>query len=412
LGYKKHTVVNDPLYGFISVPHEIIFEIINHPYFQRLRRITQLGLTYYVYPGARHSRFEHALGAMHLMGLSIKSLRSKGVEISEQEASATQIAILLHDIGHGPFSHTLEHSIVEGVHHEYISDLIMNALNKEFNGKLSLAIEIFNGKHPKKFLHQLVSSQLDMDRMDYLNRDSFYTGVSEGIVNYDRIINKLNVVEHNLVVEVKGIYSVEKFITARRLMYWQVYLHKTTVGIDYMITGILKRAKELYLRGEDLSCTPALHYFLSKKVDSAYFEQHEQALEYFTQLDDFDIIAAIKAWTENKDSILSKLCKQLVNRNLFKVELHNEPIQTEVLEAKKAAIKTSLKLNDEALSYFIGNGSISNNAYNVNSDNIKVLFGNGEVKDAAVSGDLLNISAMAKQVNKYFLCYPKQTNNL
>ncbi len=407
LAYKKHTVINDPIYGFISIPRENIFQVINHPYFQRLRRISQLGLTQYVYPGARHSRFEHALGATHLMGLSLNSLRSKGIEITEEEYNATQLAILLHDVGHGPFSHTLEHSLVEGVHHEHISTIIMNELNKEFDGALDCTIKIFEDKHPKKFLHQLVSSQLDMDRMDYLNRDSFYTGVSEGIVNYDRIINKLNVHNNELVVEYKGLYSVEKFITARRLMYWQVYLHKTTLGVDQIIIKILKRAKELALAGENLQATPFLSYFLSQKIELEFFENNKEALEHFTKLDDHDIVAAIKSWTVHKDKVLSMLCNFLINRKLFKVELsEHQKTEEELVEIRKTSMQ-KLNVSNSEIDYFVTHGKVSNHAYNDKDDTIKVIFANKELKEVSLSSDLLTISAMAKKVDKYFVCYPK-----
>ncbi len=411
MSYKSHTVVNDPIYGFISIPNKLIFDIVNHPYFQRLRRIHQLGLTNYVYPGARHSRFEHALGAMHLMGLSIRSLQSKGVQITDEEAIGAQIAILLHDIGHGPFSHTLEKILIKGLHHEEISLVLINKLNKEFDGKLELASQIFQGTYKKKFLHQLVSSQLDMDRMDYLNRDSFYSGVSEGIVNYDRIINKLNVANNELVVEVKGVYSVEKFITARRLMYWQVYLHKTTLGIDQLICAILFRAKHICAKEGQIDCNPFLKFFLTSSIDKNDFMSNEDVINHFLNLDDFDIISSIKGWILHEDQTLSYLAKSFINRNLFKVELSNEAFGDSKVDDLKAKVMSQFKVDRDLLGSYFYEGIITNNAYNMDMDNIKVLFPNGEVQDIAASVDLLNISAMSKQVKKHYICYPKNISH-
>ncbi len=407
MAYKKHTVINDPLYGFISIPHKVIFSIINHPYFQRLRRITQLGLTHYVYPGARHTRFEHALGAFHLMGLSLDALRSKGVEISDHEYLSTQIAILLHDIGHGPFSHTLEHSLVKGVSHEFLSEKIMEDLNIETSGILSDMIAIFKGEYPKKFLHQLVSSQLDMDRMDYLNRDSFYTGVSEGIVNFDRIINKLNVFDNELVIEQKGIYSVEKFLTARRLMYWQVYLHKTTISADQIITGILKRAKVLAQKNKITSNNASLDYFLNQHITQDDFQTNSKALNHFVRLDDFDIMSAIKGWMDHPDKVLNYLSTALINRSLFKVILSNVPINNNIVLEKKKLFQEKFSLNEQDISYLVCNGQISNYAYDNKKQTIKILTETKKLEEVDLSTDLMTISAMAKKVNKYFLCYPK-----
>ncbi len=407
LNYKKHSVINDPIYGFIAIPSETIFELINHPYFQRLRRISQLGLTHLIYPGARHSRFDHAIGAMHLMQLSLDALKSKEVNISDEEAEAAMMAILLHDIGHGPFSHTLEKTLIEEVHHEQISSLLMDQLNSEMNGKLNLTLQIFRDQYHKSFLHQLVSSQLDMDRMDYLNRDSFFTGVSEGIVSYDRIIKKLNVVDNQLVVEIKGIYSVEKFITARRLMYWQVYLHKTTVGADNLISNILKRAKELTDQGVALFSTPSFRFFLQNHVSYADFANNKEVIHHFTNLDDVDILASVKVWMDAEDSVLAFMCKSIIERKLFKVELQNEAFSEARIKKLRNQFSPQFGVAEQDLNYIVNTGVISNNAYNMNLDNIKILFPDGSVQDIAAAADLLNISALAKPVHKYFLSYPK-----
>lgn len=400
------------MYGFIAIPSKIIFDLINHRYFQRLRRISQLGLTYLVYPGARHTRFEHTLGAMHLTGLSLRSLQSKGIDISPQEYEATLIAMLLHDIGHGPFSHTLEKTIIPSVHHEQISLLLMRLLAEELGDPIPLAIQIFQDTYPKKFLHQLVSSQLDMDRMDYLNRDSFFSGVTEGVVNYDRIINKLNVSNDQLVVELKGIYSVEKFITARRLMYWQVYLHKTTVGADHLITQILARAKFLTQQGLKVSYLDPLHYFLMHHVTLEQFSSQKEIIERFVLLDDFDVISEIKRWIHSEDLVLSSLCKKMIYRDLWTVVLNNDAgllLQKEALIQRTAA---HYQVSTQEASYLCSVGSITHNAYHLNADNIKILFQDGTVKDITQAADLLNISALTKPVEKYFVCFDKAIGTL
>ncbi|MBS1500981.1 MAG: HD domain-containing protein, partial [Bacteroidetes bacterium] len=322
---NKKKIINDPVYGFISVRNDLAFDLIEHPYFQRLRYIRQLGMTHLVYPGALHTRFHHALGAMHLMTLAIETLRSKGHRITEEEEEAVAVAILLHDIGHGPFSHALERTIVEGVSHEDISHLLMSSLNAQFGGRLSMAIDVFNGTYHKRFLHELVSGQLDMDRMDYLNRDSFFTGVSEGVISFDRIIKMLNVVDDHIAVEEKGIYSIEKFLIARRLMYWQVYLHKTVIAAEQLLANILRRARELALGGQSLFATPALRHFLEKPISKKSFEAENSHLEIFAQLDDTDIMASIKVWEESGDFVLSHLCKMLMRRNLYHVDITSEP---------------------------------------------------------------------------------------
>jgi uncharacterized protein len=404
---NKLKIFNDPIYGFVSLQYEIIFDLIDHPYFQRLRRIKQLGLTNLVYPGALHTRFHHAMGAMHLMGQAIDVIRSKGHAITEEEAKGVTIAILLHDIGHGPFSHALEHSIVSNVTHEDISELFMSRLNAEFNGQLSVAISIFQNKYKKKFLNQLVSSQLDMDRLDYLNRDSFFTGVSEGVVSSDRIIKMLNVVNDQLAIEAKGIYSIEKFIIARRLMYWQVYLHKTVLSAESLLVNILKRAKELAEKKVDLFCTPALQTFLYNKYSEKDFKTNPLLLDVFAKLDDNDIMTSIKVWTSHSDIVLSGLCKQLVDRKLFKVELQNQAFKEDKIKTIKADVKKRLKLNDKEVSYFVFTGIVTNDAYRSDKIRINILFKDGSVADIADASDQLSIDVLAKTVKKHYLCSPK-----
>jgi uncharacterized protein len=406
-GIKKLPILNDPIYGFITIPNELVFRIIEHPYFQRLRRISQLGLSHLVYPGGLHTRFQHALGAMHLMGQAIRVLRDKNIVITNAEEEAVTIAILLHDIGHGPFSHTLEKSIVEEVNHEIISALFMDKLNKEFKGKLSLAIQIFRNKYKKKFLHQLVSSQLDMDRLDYLRRDSFFSGVSEGIISTDRIIKMLNVVNDELAVDFKGIYSIEKFIVARRLMYWQVYLHKAAIVADLILLNTLKRAKQLADKKIDVFVTPPLKMFIYNHIQRSDFEKRTEILETFAGLDDFDIAASIKAWTKHPDKILSHLSNCIINRKLFRIEIQNTPFETKKIKDTGNRIKTKYNLKPSELGYFLYSGHVTNNAYNPNNDRINILYRDGTVKDIAKAADLLNISVLSKDVKKYYLCYPK-----
>lgn len=407
----KRKIFNDPVYGFVHVPYDLAFRLINHPWFQRLRRIRQLGLTNLVYPGALHTRFHHAMGAMHLMGEAIEVLRNKNIHISREEAEGVTIAILLHDIGHGPFSHALETSIVHHITHEDLSAIFMDRLNKEFNGRLDLAIEIFQNKYHKKFLHQLVSSQLDMDRLDYLLRDSFFTGVSEGIVSSDRIVKMLNVVDDQLVVEDKGIYSIEKFIVARRLMYWQVYLHKTVLCAEHLVVNILRRAKELAEEGEELFAPPALKLFLENRFSKTSFLKKKEVLEAFAKLDDYDIMTSMKVWCDHKDKVLSWLCNCMVNRKLYAVELQNKPFDETYVQKLQNKAKKHLKLKSDQLSYFVFTGAVQNRAYssdNVNNIRINILFKDGTVRDIAEAADLLNISVLAQPVKKYFLCYPKE----
>ncbi len=405
---NKKKIFNDPIYGFISIPFELVFDLIEHPYFQRLRHIKQLGLTHLVYPGALHTRFHHAIGAMYLMSQAIEAIRSKGHEISDEEAEAVTIAILLHDIGHGPFSHSLEHSIVSGVHHEDLSTLFMQELNKIFNGRLAMAIEIFNNKYPKKFLHQLVSSQLDVDRLDYLKRDSFYSGVSEGVISSDRIIKMMDVVNDELAIEAKGIYSIEKFIIARRLMYWQVYLHKTVIAADQLLVKILKRAKELATSGIALFTTPAFEFFLYNTATLRSFNENPELLDKFASLDDNDIFASIKAWTTHSDPVLSRLCKNLVARNLYKIELQNTSFPESRLAELKEKARNLYALKDQEADYFVFSQTIKNSAYNPASDKINILYKDGQVIDIANASDQLNISVLSTPVTKYYLCYPKE----
>lgn len=404
---NKRKIFNDPVYGFITIPNETVFDIIEHPYFQRLRRIKQLGLTHLVYPGALHTRFHHSLGALHLMGKALFELKWKGHTISDEEMEGAQIAILLHDIGHGPYSHALEHSIVTAMNHEDISTLFMRKLNDIFGGKLDLALAIFENRYHCKFFNKLISSQFDMDRLDYLKRDSFFTGVSEGIINYERLLNMLDVVNDEPVIEAKGIYSVEKFITARRLMYWQVYLHKTVLAAEYMIMRVLKRAKELSLSGENLFATPALNFFLVNDVSKYDFEQKSEPFRHFSNLDDYDIFSALKVWVNHKDPILSRLSKALVNRRLFKIEMGNEKIEPSYFEALKKKVMVKYGLSEPEADYFCFADQTSNYTYQPGSDRINILFKNGEVKDITEVSDQLNITLMDKPTTKYFVCYPK-----
>ncbi len=403
----KSNVINDPVYGFISISDEIIFKLIEHPFFQRLRRIKQLGLTHLIYPGALHTRFHHSLGAMYLMSLAVQTLRLKGREISHQEELALLITILLHDIGHGPFSHALEHAIVSEVNHEDISLIYMNRLNKEFDHQLSKAIEIFKDLCPRKFMHQLVSGQLDVDRLDYMKRDSFFCGVAEGIISDDRILKMLNVHNDRLVIEAKGIYSIEKFLIARRLMYWQVYLHKTVIAAEYLLMQILKRAKYLCRNGSELFSTPAFNFFLKNEFFLDDFRNDEEVINKFSLLDDFDIIASVKVWQDNSDPVLSKLSKMLINRRFFKIEMQNEPFNKTYIENIKKAASHFMRSNEHETDYFVFQDVTTNYAYDPYNANINILFRDGSVKDIADASDMLDISMISRPVTKYFLCYPK-----
>jgi uncharacterized protein len=404
---NKRKIINDPIYGFVSITNPLIYDLINHPYFQRLRRIKQLGLTNLVYPGALHTRFHHAIGAMHLMQEAVLTLRQKGIAITDEEEQAVLMAILLHDIGHGPFSHTLEHTLVRGVSHEMLSSLFMDKLNAEFKGALTLCIKIFNNKYKKEFLHQLVSSQLDMDRLDYLKRDSFFTGVSEGVISSDRIIKMLNVVNNQLVVEQKAIYSIEKFLIARRLMYWQVYLHKTVLSAENLLINILKRAKLLSSKGQDLFATPTLKLFLKNDFTGKDFINDKNLLNEFAKLDDHDIVTSIKVWADNEDFVLKKLCNNLLERKLYKVELQNAKVATAYKNnlLNKALIKYKISKADAV--YFVFTEKVNNSAYNANKFNINILMNNGQLIDVAKASDQLNLQSLSKTVTKYFICYPK-----
>lgn len=403
---NKKKIINDPVYGFITIPDEIIFDILEHPHMQRLRRIMQLGLSHLVYPGANHTRFHHVLGAMHLMSQAVTTIRRKGHEITIEEERAVCLAILLHDIGHGPFSHALEYDIVCGVSHEEISSFFIEELSKEFDGKLDMALLIFQNKYNKPFLHQLVSSQLDMDRLDYLNRDSFYSGVSEGIIGTDRLIEMLNVRDGQLVLEEKGIYSIEKFIVARRLMYWQVYLHKTVVAAEFMLIHALRRAKFLAKKGENVFASPALSFFMQQDITENDFHQRKEVLENFAQLDDYDIWSAIKVWQTHSDLILSQLSKSLVNRKLFKIVISKDPFSVERIASERKRVQDAYQLSDDEVDYFVYSDILTNKAYNQDKQNINLLMKNGEIIDLTKASDNLNISALAQPVEKYFLCFP------
>ena len=402
---NKLKILNDPIYGFITIPSERIFSIIEHPYFQRLRRISQMGMSYLVYPGAHHTRFHHALGCVHLMQKAVQVLRYKGVVISEDEEEALQIAILLHDIGHGPFSHAMEHSIVEGVDHENISLLFMEEMNRDFNQSLTLALQIFRGSYSRRFLNQLISSQLDMDRLDYLRRDSFYTGAAEGNINSERLIAMLNVVNDELVIEEKGIYSVEKFLVARRLMYWQVYLHKTSLVAEQLLIRMLKRAKELVDKGEELNASKSLSYFLKNKIGPQDFSS--QTLSIFARLDDYDIVSAMKEWQDHDDYVLSNLCKMIINRDLLKVKIKKKKPSLEKLEKRRQNFQEKANVSAEEAAYFVFSGEVTNTAYKSENNNINILHKNGKISDVAKASDQLNLKALSKTVIKYYMCYPK-----
>ncbi|MGV9003758.1 HD domain-containing protein [Flavobacterium sp.] len=406
---NKQKIVNDPIYGFIIIPTSLIYDLIQHPYFQRLRRISQMGLSYLVYPGAHHTRFHHALGAMHMMQKAIEVLRFKEVEISKEEENALLIAILLHDIGHGPFSHAMEHSIVE-VHHEELSLLFMNKLNQEFDGKLSLAIKVFKGEYHRLFMLQLISSQLDMDRMDYLKRDSFYSGVAEGNINSDRLIQMMNVVDDVLVMEEKGIYSIEKFLTSRRLMYWQAYLHKTSLVAELILTKTLKRAKELLHKGIIVESSKPLQYFMENIITSAEF--NDSVLNTFSQLDDFDIISALKNWQHHDDFILSSLSKMIINRDLLKIKLDSEKFPKELVETYANKIAEAFQISKHETEYFVFKGKIKNQAYDKSAEPIRILKKDRTIEDVVEASDQLNLKALSKPVTKYYICYPKQLHEI
>ncbi|WP_454981776.1 HD domain-containing protein [Capnocytophaga granulosa] len=399
---NKLKIVNDPVYGFIHIPNAFILDLIEHPYFQRLCRISQMGLSYLVYPGARHTRFHHALGCMFLMQQAIQTLRYKQIEITPEEEEALYIAILLHDIGHGPFSHAMEHSIVEGISHEEISLAFMQALNEQFERRLSLAIEIFQKKYKKQFMNQLISSQLDMDRLDYLKRDSFYSGVSEGNINSQRIIAMLTVKDDTLIVEEKGIYSIEEFLVARRLMYWQVYLHKTSIGAEFVLVKLLARVKELTHQGKKLPMTTALRFFVENHITKDTFDSH--ALELFAQLDDYDIISGLKEWQYGEDWVLAKLSQMILNRDLLRVRLYRSPVEKEKVQELLREAAEQLQIPEELASYFVFTGEISNTAYRKDEQNILIYTKNNKIIDVTKASDQMNLDALATKVTKYYLC--------
>ncbi|MEY5047047.1 MAG: hypothetical protein RLZZ175_406 [Bacteroidota bacterium] len=407
---NKKKIINDPVYGFITIPTDLIYDIIEHPFFQRLRRIKQLGLTDLVYPGALHTRFHHALGCMHLMSITLDSLRNKGNDISGKEYEAALIAILLHDIGHGPFSHALESTILPNAHHEVLSVLYMEQLNLEFDGQLTTAIEIFTDQYHRKFFHDLISSQLDVDRLDYLNRDSYFTGVAEGIISSERIIKLLDVVNDRIVVEKKGIYSIENFLNARRLMYWQVYLHKTTISAEMMLISIMRRARYLAQNNISIPACDGLQLFLKEDIDIQDFKTNSKYLKAFSSLDDFDVLGAIKQWMTHEDFILSYLCIKLINRKLFKVKLQNEAFDESQVEELKLNIRKELNISAEELSYILLTGEIYNEAYMGGDNKINIVTKTADVLDIAQAADLPNITAISKKVKKHYLCWPKSIN--
>jgi hypothetical protein len=410
---NKRKIINDPVYGFISVPGDFIFDIIEHPWFQRLRNIRQLGLTNFVYPGATHTRFQHALGSLHLMDTAIQTLRAKGVNISDEEEEATFLAILLHDAGHGPFSHALENSIISGISHEELSLLLMKKMNETFKGKLTLAIDIFTGKYKRKFLHELIAGQVDMDRLDYLKRDSFFTGVVEGSVGSDRIIRMLNVVSDRLVIDEKGIYSLEKFIIARRLMYWQVYMHKTVLSSESMLVNVLRRAKEIAISGKDIYATPALRFFLYNNIgpaditDGGVFTPGH-VCSNFTKLDDSDILVSAKYWADDDDKALSDLSRRLIQRDLLAIELQNEAFSVKRVASLKKEAGERLGIDPGVMKYYVFAGNVSNLAYAPDAPEVKILRRSGETADIQDVSDMFDHRFLSERIIKYFLCYPKE----
>ncbi len=400
-------IINDPVFGFIKIPRGLLYDIVSHPLMQRLNRINQLGLASVVYPAARHTRFQHSLGAFHLMSEAILSLQQKGIFIFDSEAEAVQAAILMHDIGHGPFSHVLENTVIHGINHEDISLLMMEQINQEMNGALALAMMIFKNQYNKKFLHQLISSQLDMDRLDYLRRDAFFTGVTEGNIGSARIIKMLDVVDDNLVVNSKGIYSIENYLTSRRLMYWQVYLHKTAVACEKVLVNALLRAKQLASEGKALFCSPSLRYFLYNDIDAQRFLGDGEAMHQYGRLDDNDIWSAVKVWMDSDDKILSMLSADLINRNIFKVEVSEEPITAERIDELKSEIARKAGISKDEARYLMSINEIQKDMYDIHDDHIDILYKDGTIKDISKSSDLLNISLLSKKIRKYYLCYQR-----
>ena len=405
---SEHKIINDPVFGFIKIPRGLLYNIVEHPLMQRLNRINQLGLASVVYPGARHTRFQHSLGAFHLTSEAIMTLQQKGQFIFDSEAEAVLAAILMHDIGHGPFSHVLENTLIRGISHEDISLLMMEQINHDMGGQLNLAVSIFKGNYPKNFLHQLISSQLDMDRLDYLCRDSFFTGVTEGSVGSARIIKMLNVVNDSLVVDSKGIYSLENYLTTRRLMYWQVYLHKTAVACEKVLVNTLLRAKHLTQQGMDVFSSPSLKYFLHNEVDAKWFADHEEALRMYEDMDDTDIWSAMKAWRHSNDKILSTLATDMLDRHIFKVEVNEEPVGEERISEIAEGIATQMGITaDEARRYMMSINTVQKDMYNVEDDSITILYKDGTMKDISEASELLNVQLLSKKIRKYYLCFQR-----
>ena len=401
-------IINDPVFGFIKIPRGLLYGIVEHPLFQRLNRINQLGLASVVYPGARHTRFQHSIGAFHLMTEAVRSLQEKGNFIFDSEAEAVEAAILMHDIGHGPFSHVLEDTLIHDISHEEISLLMMEEINRHFNGQLNLAISVFKGEYPKNFLHQLISSQLDMDRLDYLRRDSFYTGVTEGNIGSARIIKMLNVIDDSLVVEHKGIYSLENYLTTRRLMYWQVYLHRTCVAYEKVLVNMLNRAKYLLRNGQQVFASPALLYFLANDVDKVWFDTHPETLVNYGELDDSDIWSAMKAWKHHDDKILATLATDMLDRHIFKVEVTEEPVDETHIETIAKEISAQMEISiDDAKQYMMSVNTISKDMYNVDDDSITILYKDGKIRDISEASELLNVQLLSKKIRKYYLCYQR-----
>lgn len=400
-------IINDPVFGFIKIPRGLILSIVKHPLMQRLTRIRQLGLANAVYPAAQHTRFQHSIGAFHLMSEAITSLTGKGIFIFDSEAEAVGAAILMHDIGHGPFSHVLENTLISGISHEEISLMMMEQINREMNGALNLTLKIFKDDYPKRFLHQLISSQLDMDRLDYLRRDSFFTGVNEGNIGSARIIKMLNVVDDQLVVESKGIYSIENYLTSRRLMYWQVYLHKTAVACEKVLVNTLLRAKHLASEGKDVFAPPCLKYFLTREVDGRMFRNSPDALLNYEQLDDNDIWSAMKVWAQSDDKILSLLASDMLNRNIFKVEVSSEPVTEECIAELREQLAKTYGVSIEEAEYLMSVNTIQKDMYDVNEDRISILYKDGMIKDISESSEILNVGLLSKKIRKYYLCYQR-----
>ena len=400
-------IINDPVFGFIKIPRGLLYDVVEHSLFQRLNRINQLGLASVVYPGARHTRFQHSLGAFHLASEALLTLQQKGQFIFDSEVEAVEAAILMHDIGHGPFSHVLENTLIKGISHEDISLLMMEQINRDLGNQLNLAISIFKGDYPKNYLHQLISSQLDMDRLDYLRRDSFYTGVTEGNIGSARIIKMLNVVDDSLVVEQKGIYSLENYLTTRRLMYWQVYLHRTCVAYEKVLVNMLTRAKDLTRKGVQVFASPALSYFLQNDVDADFFNTHPQALDYYEELDDSDIWSAMKAWKHSEDKILSTLATDMLDRHIFKVEVHEEPVSEERIQELQELIAQKMNIPIEDAHYLMSLNTIQKDMYNVDDDSIAILYKDGTIRDISEASELLNVQLLSKKIRKYYLCYQR-----